>query len=131
MKKQYAVSLGILLLVWGLVGFFLPDSGVVTEAVAPSLWSNLLYIVAGIAWLASSSSEEMSKCAARVIGVVFALLAVIGLFTDEILGVMQATLTNEIIMGVLALVSLCAGCCCKDSCGAASKDSSSNKDKQA
>ncbi|SFX49201.1 protein of unknown function [Thermoactinomyces sp. DSM 45891] len=130
MKKQYAVGFGALLLVWGIVGFFLPDSGVVTEAVAPSLWGNLLYVVTGIAWLASSSSEEASKMSARVIGVVYALLAVVGLFTDEILGVIQATLTNEIIMIVLALVSLSAGFC-KCSCGAASTDSAPNKDEQA
>ncbi|SDZ04575.1 DUF4383 domain-containing protein [Thermoactinomyces sp. DSM 45892] len=121
MNKQCAVGFGALLLVWGIVGFFLPDSGMITEAVAPSLWSNLLYVVTGVAWLASSSSEEASKMGARVIGVVYALLALSGLFTDEILGVIQATLTNEIIMGVLALVSLCTGFS-KCSCGATSKD---------
>ncbi|MDQ0416849.1 uncharacterized membrane protein YuzA (DUF378 family) [Croceifilum oryzae] len=125
--KKHAVCLGGLSLVWGIIGFFLPASGMVTEAVAPSLWSNLLYVLTGIAWLATSSSEEMSKMGARVLGVVYALLAVVGLFTDNVFGVMQATLTNEIIMGVLALVSLCAGFC-KCECNATS---SSNKDEQA
>lgn len=118
--KQYALVLGILSLVWGIIGFLLPETGAITEALAPSLWSNLLFVVTGVVWLAVSSTEEASKLGTQVIGVVYVILALIGLFTNDVLGLIEATLTNEIILWVVAILSLSAGfgnCPCKSSDG--------------
>lgn len=118
--KKYAIVLGILSLVWGIIGFFLPETGKVEEALAPNIWSNLLFVVTGVVWLVVSSTEEASKLATQVIGVVYAILALIGLFIEDVLGLIQATFTNEIILCVVAVFSLFAGfgkCPCNSSNG--------------
>lgn len=120
MAKQYALILGILSLVLGILGFLLPETGSIAEALAPTVWSNLLFVVTGIVGLAVSSTEEGSNLAARVIGIVYTILAIIGLFTDDVLGLVQATLTNEIILWVIAVLSLIVGfgkCQCNSSNG--------------
>lgn len=115
MSKVFAPVIGGGSLLWGIIGFFLPESAGIAQAIDPTIGHNLFYILTGLVLLGVSNKVEASKIATLVVGVIYTILAITGLFTSNVLGILQSTLTNEIILWIVGLSSLgvgLSGCNC-------------------
>ena len=107
--RSAAIIIGIVFVLFGLLGFINnPILGMFdTNAVA-----NLIYIVAGIVLLAGAYSSLGSGMALKIIGVIYALIAIVGFFgvTDGMwLGLFPDPSADQWLYVVLAVILLIAG----------------------
>jgi hypothetical protein len=107
--KTIVLAFGVVILLVGILGFFMDP---VLGIFAANTLLNLIHTVSGLlAMFLGMRSEWGAKLFAKVFGVVYALLAVLGLVLsgDKILGVLTVNLAGDILHAVLALVFLFAG----------------------
>jgi uncharacterized membrane protein HdeD (DUF308 family) len=104
MASKFVKVLGIVFLFLGVIGFVLP----MEEIFHLTPIHNVIHIVSGIVALVMSTSEAKSILYAKIFGVVYLLVAILGLFTHEFAGVMFMLATN-ILHFAIAFSSLYVG----------------------
>jgi uncharacterized membrane protein HdeD (DUF308 family) len=104
MASKFVKVLGVVFLILGVVGFVFP----MEELFHLTPIHNVIHIVSGIVALIMSSSEVKSLLYAKVFGVVYLLVAILGLFTHEFAGIMFMVATN-ILHFAIAFSSLYVG----------------------
>jgi preprotein translocase subunit Sss1 len=81
MARTFMKVLGAVLVLVGIVGFFIPFTGLLDL----TFTHNLIHLVTGIAALAVSGSSKNSVLLAKVFGVVYLLVGVLGLFVTDVM----------------------------------------------
>ncbi len=101
MAKTYAVIVGVILLIWGIIGLFTGSFlGIALSAGALQTW---LFIVAGILGVWLGFAGKGTKKYAQWFGVIFVLGGLLGFILP---GVMDAiTLDNGLVANVVHLVA--------------------------
>lgn len=104
MLKQFALVVGAILTLVGVVGFFVGDSVLGFGVNAPH---NIVHLVSGL-WLlfaALGGKEQMLKLAAQVLGVVYLVVGVLGLLgVGFIMGLLNMNMADTILHLVLGVV---------------------------
>ena len=104
-----AIVLGIIFVLIGLLGFF---SNPVLGLFEVNTAHNLIHIISGIVLLAGAYSSLGSSMALKIIGIVYAIVAILGFFlvTDGmLLGFIAMNTADQWLHVVLAVVILAAG----------------------
>lgn len=105
MLKLWSQIYGGVLTLIGIAGFFLSSN----ESLQLTLTHNLIHLVSGLIYLGASLKENWNRLAMRVFGILYGLLAVYGLFSDQLFGLVNITLTTEIFNFIVALGALYLG----------------------
>ncbi|MBA4543412.1 MULTISPECIES: DUF4383 domain-containing protein [Thermoactinomyces] len=105
MAKGFARIIGVLLTLIGVIGFFLPTQGTIYNLLHLTLAHNLFHLISGIIFLAVSAQEKWSLLTARVFGVLYGIIAILGLFD----GLVENTATIEVVHILVALAALYFG----------------------
>lgn len=114
MAKKAAQVMGIILVIIGILGFI---PGVTTDSLlfgtfsVNTLW-NIMYIVLGLIGVyVSSSAPASSKMYLQVVGVIYALWAILGFVygSDMILGIIANNSADNWLHVVIALILLYGG----------------------
>lgn len=109
MAQKILYVLGAVLLVVGILGFFMDPVLGIFEVDAVH---NLVHLVTGAALLvAAYLGAQAAMSTAKVLGVVYALVAVAGFVLpgESILGIIQSNLADDVLHAALAVVLLYAG----------------------
>ncbi len=110
MAKKAAMTLGVVFIVVGLLGFVNDPILGLFEVDAVH---NIIHLVTGIAAVAmAAKGEAMAKKWAQVFGVIYALVAVLGLVvggSGKLLGLIEVNTADHVLHVVLALVILYVG----------------------
>ena len=105
-----AIVLGIVFVLIGLLGFF-NDPVLGLFDVNPA--HNLVHVISGIVLLAGAYSSLGSSLALKIIGIVYAIIAIIGFFMvgadGNLLGFIAMNEADKWLHVVLAVVILAAG----------------------
>jgi hypothetical protein len=101
--------LGTVFVLIGLLGFFVPSQGALHNLLHLTLAHNLTHFISGALFLAVSNNEKYSKWTARTFGVIYLLVAIFGLFTNNIFGLIMVTPLMEVVHFIVAAVALYAG----------------------
>ena len=104
-----AIVLGIVFVLIGLLGYF---SNPVLGLFAVNGAHNIIHIISGIILLAGAYSSLGSSMALKIIGIVYAIVAILGFFlvTDgNLLGFIAMNDADKWLHVVLAVVILAAG----------------------
>jgi hypothetical protein len=104
MAKTFVKGLSIIFIVLGVIGFFFPMVSVFHLTPV----HNIVHLASGIVGLIMSSSEAKSVLFSKVFGLVYLLVAILGLFTHEFLGIMFLVADN-ILHFIIAFASLYVG----------------------
>lgn len=116
MLKKAAMIFGIVFLVIGILGF-IPGT-TTTDADGTHLLfglfmvdttHNIVHIVSGLIGLAAASSAQYAKWYLIVFGLVYALITIIGLFTENVLGFLHVNTADNWLHLILAVGLLGAG----------------------
>ena len=104
-----AIVLGIIFVLIGLLGFF---NNPVLGLFEVNTAHNLIHIISGIVLLAGAYSSLGSSMALKIIGIVYAIIVILGFFlvTDGmLLGFIAMNTADQWLHVVLAVVILAAG----------------------
>lgn len=104
MAQKFVKVLGIIFLVLGIVGFVLPMEGIFH--LTPM--HNIVHLASGIIGLIMSNTEAKAALFAKVFGFVYLLVAILGLFTHEFMGIMFL-IADNILHFIIAFASLYVG----------------------
>ena len=108
--KMAAIVIGIVFVVIGLLGFV---NNPVLGIFQVNLAHNLIHLVSGLVLLAGAYSSLGSSMALKIIGVVYALVAILGFFLVSsdglLLGFIAMNEADKWLHVVLAIVILAAG----------------------
>lgn len=101
--KVFLRVLGVIFVVVGVFGFFVPMNGFMDLTVT----HNLVHLVSGV--LALSLSSRFSIVGARIIGYVYALVAVLGLFVHNVFGLIMLMPGDTVLHFIIAAACLFVG----------------------
>jgi uncharacterized membrane protein HdeD (DUF308 family) len=104
MASRFIKIVGIIFIVLGIVGFFLP-----LEAIFHlTPMHNIVHLLSGIIGVSVSGSESKSALFAKMFGVIYLLVAILGLFTHEFLGIIFL-MADNILHFLIAFASIYVG----------------------
>ena len=109
--KTAAIVIGVVFILVGVLGF-IPNPIVYDDGIfAVNPAHNLVHIISGIVLLAGAYTSLGSALTLKIIGVVYALVAVLGFMMsgDMLLGLVHVNGADHALHVVLALVILIAG----------------------
>lgn len=109
MVQGFSRVFGAVFLLIGIAGFFLPTTGPVHDLLHLTTPHNAIHLLSGIIFLAVSGSFQWSKVFSIVFGIVYATVAVLGLFSTDIFGLLTVTPTIEIVHFTAAILALFVG----------------------
>jgi uncharacterized membrane protein HdeD (DUF308 family) len=104
MASKFVKVLGIVFIILGVVGFFLPMEGLFHLTTS----HNIVHLASGVVALIMSSSEAKSVMFAKVFGFIYLLVAILGLFMHDFAGVMFMAATN-VLHFIIAFATLYVG----------------------
>lgn len=105
--RMAAIVIGIVFVLVGLLGFF---NNPVLGLFAVDTTHNLIHIVSGLVLLAGAYTSLGSSMALKIIGVIYAIVAILGFFSgDMLLGFIMNNTADKWLHVVLAIVILAAG----------------------
>lgn len=104
MAKMFAKVLGIIFIILGIVGFLMPMENIFDLTVA----HNMVHLLSGIIALAVSGSEAKSAMYAKIFGIVYLAVAVIGLFATNVAGLVLLPADN-VLHFIIAFASIYVG----------------------
>ncbi|MEX0751509.1 MAG: DUF4383 domain-containing protein [Xanthobacteraceae bacterium] len=109
--KTAAVVLGVVFLAVGILGFFPNPLVSATGLFAVDTAHNVVHIVSGLFLLAGAYAGLGSALALKILGVVYAIVAILGLVAggDMLLGIIMINQADNWLHVVLAVVILAAG----------------------
>ena len=112
MLKKLAMVFGVVFLLIGVLGFV---PGITTDGHLLGIFEvdgihNVIHLLSGaVALWAGMTSAKASKMYFQVFGVVYALVAVLGIFTSSFLGLIDVNGADNILHVLIAAVALYAG----------------------
>ncbi len=107
MAKTLTWVLGVVLTVVGIWGYF---NNPILGIFAVDGTHNLVHLVSGIIGiLAALGGDKYAKTYLQVFGVVYAIVFVLGLFMEPILGLITSNTPDDILHLVIAVVALYGG----------------------
>jgi len=109
MVQGFLRVFGVVFLLLGVGGFFLPTTGPIHDLLHLTAPHNVIHLLSGILFLAVSGSFQWSKVISITFGVVYAAVAISGLFTTDIFGLITVTPAIEIVHFVVAVLALFVG----------------------
>jgi hypothetical protein len=104
MARMTVRILGVIFIVLGVVGFFQSFDSVFSLTVN----HDVVHLLSGIVLLALSATEELSKLGAKIVGFIYLLVFIVGLFTHSIAGMMLMPMDNVLHL-IIAAVLLFVG----------------------
>lgn len=104
LAKNFAKILGVLFVLTGIIGFFFPFGKVFDLTTT----HNIVHLATGIIALLVSGSEKNSAAFSKIFGFIYLLVAILGLFTHNFIGIHFLTGDN-ILHFVIAFVSIYIG----------------------
>lgn len=118
--QLYALIFGAVLLLIGILGFFVSPSFAVGEAVEANKgsllgfeingWHNVIHLVSGAVGLAMAGNPVSARLFALGFGAVYALVAVLGLLTSSpLLGIVPINAADNVLHLLLAVIGIGAG----------------------
>jgi hypothetical protein len=109
MVQGFLRVFGVIFLLLGVAGFFLPTSGPLNDLFHLTAPHNTIHLLTGIIFLVVSGSFLWSKVVSIIFGIVYAAIAVIGLFTTNIFGLLTVTPAIEVVHFLVAGLALFVG----------------------
>ena len=121
--QLYALVFGALLLLAGILGFFVPGSGA-SFAVGEEIqrnqliylfdvngWHNVVHIASGVVGLALAGTPTSARLYALGFGALYSLVFVLGLFDslDPLFGVVPVNTEDNVLHLGIAIVGIAAG----------------------
>ena len=109
MAKKFVMALGVIFVVIGLLGFV---NDPVLGLFEVDVVHNLVHLVSGIlAFLFAAKGEMMAKKFARIFGVVYGLVAVLGLVLpgETLLGLLEVNFADDLLHVAIAALFLYVG----------------------
>lgn len=115
--QLYALVFGVVLLLVGILGFFVNASFGVGASVErdPLIvfevngWHNVVHLASGVVGLAMSGTPASARLFAIGFGVVYALVFVLGLFMDPLLGLIPINGADNVLHLLIAAMGIAAG----------------------
>ncbi len=105
--KQWTWILGIVLTVVGILGYLQQPVLGIFEVDGPH---NLVHLLSGIIGILAALGGEMyAKTYLKVFGVIYAIVFILGLFQDKILGIIGANFADGLLHLVIAAIALYGG----------------------
>ena len=117
MIKKLSWILAIVFLLVGILGFVpgITTNGHLLGIFEVDTLHNIIHLVAGLVFLWAAMSPAIGKTVFKVFGVVYAIVAVVGLIQgDTVLGLISTNMADHILHVVLAVVILYVGFGMKD-----------------
>lgn len=105
MLRLWSQIFGGVLTLYGIAGFFLSSN----ELFQLTITHNFIHLVSGLLFLGAGIKENRERLAMRVFGVFYGLLALSGLFSNQLLGLLNITLITEIFNFLIASGALYLG----------------------
>ncbi|MBA4601116.1 DUF4383 domain-containing protein [Thermoactinomyces mirandus] len=105
MPKFWSQIFGGVLTLYGIAGFFLSSS----ELFQLNPTHNIVHLVSGLLFLGAGRKESWNQLAMKVLGIFYGLLAIMGLFSDQLFSLLDITLITEIVYFLIALGALYIG----------------------
>lgn len=121
MARAFALVLGAAFLLTGIMGFIRPltdagDDGLFVTGETHLLgifhtnwFHNLVHIVTGLAGIAASARTPSARLFSQVLGVAYAGVFLVGLFTDDFLGIWPLNAADNVLHVVTAAAALVVG----------------------
>lgn len=109
MAKKLVMALGVIFVVVGLLGFV---NDPVVGLFEVDAVHNVVHLLSGVlALVFAAKGEMMAKKFAQVFGVVYGLVAVLGLILpgEKLLGILEVNLADDLLHVVIALAFLYVG----------------------
>ena len=110
--RMAAIVIGIVFVIVGVLGF-IPNPIVGPSGIfATNTLHDLIHLISGVVLLAGAFSSLGSSMALKIIGVVYALVAILGFFAVSngmLLGLIPVNAADQWLHVVLAVVILAAG----------------------
>jgi hypothetical protein len=108
--RTASIVLGVIFIVVGILGF-IPNPLVSGDGVfTVNAEHNLVHLISGAALLIGALALDQSRMTLRVVGVVYAIVAILGFFSgDMLLGFIQNNMADRWLHVLLAIVLLAAG----------------------
>ncbi|TCP30018.1 uncharacterized protein DUF4383 [Scopulibacillus darangshiensis] len=104
MARATVRVLGVIFLILGIVGFFISFD----DLFSLTLNHNIVHLLTGIILLAASGSEASSALVAKIFGFIYLVVFIVGLFTQDILGIMLLP-ADDVLHVIIAAVLLYVG----------------------
>jgi uncharacterized membrane protein HdeD (DUF308 family) len=104
MASKFVRVLGIIFIVLGVVGFVLPLEAIFHLTPV----HNIVHLASGMIGVLVSGSETKSALYAKVFGIVYLLVGVLGLFTHEFMGIIFL-LADNLLHFLIAFASIYVG----------------------
>ncbi|WP_257351230.1 DUF4383 domain-containing protein [Pseudalkalibacillus decolorationis] len=104
MAQKFVKTLGIIFIILGIVGFFLPMEGIFHL----TTMHNIVHLASGIVALLMCGTESKAAMYAKVFGFVYLLVAIVGLFTHDLLGIIFL-MADNILHFIIAFASIYVG----------------------
>lgn len=104
MAKKFVKVLGIIFLVLGVVGFFIPFEDIFHLTPV----HNIVHLLSGAIALMVSGSESKSAAYAKIFGFVYLLVAILGLFMHDFAGIIFL-MADNILHFIIAFASIYVG----------------------
>lgn len=116
MLRKAAMVFGAVFVLIGLLGFVpaLTPGGNLLGIFEVNTVHNLVHLLSGLAALAASTSARNSRLYFQVFGVVYALVTVLGLIMDPVLGLIPVNTADNILHLGITAASLYLGFVYKD-----------------
>jgi hypothetical protein len=105
LAQWFMKIVGVVLVLVGIVGFFIPFTGLLDLTPA----HDIVHLATGAVFLGVSGSEKNSVLAAKIFGAVYLLVAVLGLFTRDVLGLVMLMPADTVLHFIIAVAALVVG----------------------
>ncbi|HSU79332.1 MAG TPA: DUF4383 domain-containing protein [Candidatus Angelobacter sp.] len=104
MARMTTRILGAIFIILGVVGFFQSFDTIFSLTIN----HNVVHLLSGIVLLSLSGTEERSKLGAKIVGSIYLLMFITGLFTHTIAGIMLMPM-DDVLHVLIAAVLLFVG----------------------
>jgi uncharacterized membrane protein YuzA (DUF378 family) len=109
MVQGFLRAFGVVFLLLGGAGFFLPTTGPIHDLLHLSTTHNIVHLATGVIFLAVSGNFQWSKIVSIVFGIVYTAVAVLGLFMTNLFGLIEVTPATEVVHFLVGLSALFVG----------------------
>jgi uncharacterized membrane protein HdeD (DUF308 family) len=104
MARMTVRILGVIFIVLGVVGFFQSFDSIFSLTVN----HDVVHLLSGVVLIALSGTEALSKLGSKIVGFIYLLVFIAGLFTHSIAGIMLMPMDNVLHL-IIAAVLLFVG----------------------
>jgi hypothetical protein len=116
--KKLAKVFGIVLVLVGVLGFVMGGEGLLLGMFDAATLHNTVHTIAGILFLiAGFKTEALSRTMFKVLGIVYAIVTVLGFLQGGVLGFFSVTMMDNILHLIVAVLALWVGFGMKSSSG--------------